>query len=86
MTRTQDMDREGPTANDARRITDIPRPWTPDELTILRTLAAEGLRVGVIALRLKRSYSSVLKRAQRDGIRFASISARQATSVGTRSD
>jgi hypothetical protein len=50
------------------------RPWTIGEVARLRALAAEGLRVGVIALRLQRTYDSVRTTARKEGIRFARFS------------
>jgi len=51
-----------------------PVRWSPPEIQLLHDLAAQGLRVGVIALRLKRTHSSITYRARKEGIVFASFS------------
>ncbi len=49
------------------------QPWTSDELAKLRTLAAKGMAMKVIAKALTRSEESVKDRAKTDGIKIAKL-------------
>lgn len=64
---------EDPPAIDAKPKPKPQLAWSRQEIDLLHELAAQGLRVAVIALRLGRSYASVTFRARREGIRFASF-------------
>src|SRR5262245_36027460 len=55
-----------------------PRPWTDEEIAQLHILAGQGLRIGVIALRLGRTHASVTHAARQRGIAFASFKSRPA--------
>lgn len=49
------------------------QPWRPDELDKLRTLAAKGMALKVIAKALTRSEESVKQRAREDGLKIAKL-------------
>lgn len=49
------------------------QPWTGDELTKLRTLAAKGMALKAIARALTRSEESVKDRARLDGLTIAKL-------------
>jgi hypothetical protein len=49
------------------------RQWTPEEEGLLRSMAAAGESVAVIATPLKRSAASIRKRARILGIKLARV-------------
>ncbi|MCA1662016.1 MAG: hypothetical protein LC648_07585 [Novosphingobium sp.] len=55
----------------AERFERHKQPWTADELSLLRTLAAKGKGLKEIAKALKRSEESAKDRARADGIAIA---------------
>ncbi|WP_443971969.1 hypothetical protein [Sphingobium sp. CR28] len=59
--------------NDGARFERHKQPWTADELTKLRTLAAKGMALKAIAKALTRSEESVKDRAKADGLKIAKL-------------
>lgn len=49
------------------------QPWTADELTKLKQLAAKGMALKAIAKALTRSEESVKDRAKADGLKIAKL-------------
>jgi hypothetical protein len=45
--------------------------WSDNDTALLHSLAAQGLRLAAIALRLRRSYDAVRRKARKEGIALA---------------